>query len=117
MNINSFFLDGLAVPTVGGNAFRVARKYVDKVVTVTERWIALSILRMLEVEKTVVEGGGVAGLAPLLSGISSTFEFSFVESLPELKGKKVVVVLCGGNIDTTVLGRVIDRGLAAGHRN
>lgn len=97
--------DGLAVPMVGGNAFQVARKYVDKVITVTERWIALAVLRMLEVEKTVVEGGGAAGLAPLLS-----------ESLPELKGKKVVVALCGGNIDTTVLGRVIDRGLAADGR-
>jgi len=97
--------DGLAVPTVGTNAFQVARKFVDKVVTVSERFIALAVLRMLEVEKAVVEGGGVIGLAPLLSG-----------TLPELKGKKVVVCLCGGNIDITVLGRVIDRGLAADGR-
>jgi len=97
--------DGLAVPTVGSNAFQVARKFVDKVVTVSERFIALAVLRMLEVEKTVVEGGGVIGLAPLLS-----------HTLPELKGKKVVVCLCGGNIDITMLGRVIDRGLAADGR-
>jgi len=97
--------DGLAVPTVGGNAFQVARKFVDKIVTVRERFIALAVLRMLEIEKTVVEGGGVVGLAPLLG-----------HRLPELKGKKVVVALCGGNIDITALGRVIDRGLAADGR-
>jgi len=97
--------DGLAVPTVGSNAFQIARKLVDKVVTVRERYIALSILRMLEVEKTVVEGGGVIGLAPLLA-----------DKLPELKGKKVVVALYGGNIDITALGRVIERGLAADGR-
>lgn len=67
--------------------------------------MALAILRMVEMEKTVVEGGGVAALAALLSG-----------QLPELKGKKVVVALCGGNIDITTLGRVIDRGLAADGR-
>jgi threonine dehydratase len=97
--------DGLAVPTVGENAFQIARKFVDKVITVRERYIALSVLRMLEIEKTVVEGAGVIGLAPLLS-----------HKLPELKGKKVVIALCGGNIDITVLGRVIDRGLAADGR-
>jgi hypothetical protein len=53
----------------------------------------------------VQEGAGAAGLAALLSG-----------QLPELKGKKVVIPLCGGNIDTTVLGRVIERGLAADGR-
>ncbi len=71
----------------------------------SERHIALSVLRLLEIEKTVVEGGGVVGLAALLAN-----------KLPELKGKKVVVALCGGNIDITVLGRVIERGLAADGR-
>lgn len=56
----------------------------------------------------VVEGGGTAGLAALLPGGAL--------DRPELKGKNIVVPLCGGNIDTTVLGRVLDRGLAADNR-
>ncbi|MGB1592976.1 MAG: hypothetical protein ACPIOQ_09505 [Promethearchaeia archaeon] len=57
---------GLAVPTVGPHSFEVARKYVDKVVTVSEKYLALAVLRCLEHEKAVVEGGGAAGLAALL---------------------------------------------------
>ncbi|KAI9999058.1 hypothetical protein PInf_003737 [Phytophthora infestans] len=97
--------DGLAVPCVGANAFEIARKYVDKVVTVSERSIALSVLRLVEMEKVVVEGGGASSLAALID-----------DKLPELKGKRVVLPLTGGNIDTPVLGRVIDRGLAADGR-
>ena len=93
------------MPTVGENAFHVARKFVDKVVLVSERDIALAILRMLELEKTVVEGAGCVGIAALLSG-----------QLSDLQGKKVIVPLCGGNIDITVLGRVIERGLAVDGR-
>ena len=97
--------DGLNVPKVGGNAFAIARECVDRVVTVSERWIALAMLRLLEHEKSVVEGGGATGYAALLAG-----------KLPELAGKKVVVPLCGGNVDMAMLGRVIDRGLAADAR-
>lgn len=92
--------DGLAVPKVGANAFALARQHVDKVITVNEREIALAILRLVEIEKGVVEGAGAAPLAGLISG-----------KLPELAGKKVVLVLCGGNIDPGVLGRVINYGL------
>lgn len=97
--------DGLAVPMVGSNAFVTAQPLVDKTVAVSERAIALSILRLVEIEKAVVEGSGVVGLAALLDG-----------QLPELKGKKVVTILCGGNIDTTILGRCLERGLAADNR-
>lgn len=97
--------DGLLVPKVGTNAFHVARKYVDKTVVVKERFIALAMLRLIEMEKCVVEGGGAVGLAAMLQGL-----------LPELKGKKVVLPLCGGNVDTVTLGRVIERGLAADGR-
>eukprot|EP00128_Syssomonas_multiformis_P008837 Colp12_sorted_trinity150504_noHs@25985 len=97
--------DGLAVPCVGENAFAVARNLVDKVVLVKEKHIALALLKAVECEKCVLEGGGVAGLAACLAGV-----------LPELKGKKVVVPLCGANIDTTVLGRCLERGLAADGR-
>uniref|UniRef100_A0A915J448 Serine racemase n=1 Tax=Romanomermis culicivorax TaxID=13658 RepID=A0A915J448_ROMCU len=97
--------DGLSVPTVGYNAFETARRLVDKVVCVSEEFIALAILRLIEVEKAVVEGAGAIGLAALIAGL-----------LPELQGKRVVLPLCGGNIDTTVLGRCIERGLAVDRR-
>jgi threonine dehydratase len=100
--------DGLAVPVVGPHAFEVARHYVDECVLVTEKYISLAILRLIENEKVVVEGGGAAGLAALLPGGAL--------DRPEFKGKNIVVPLCGGNIDTTVLGRVIERGLAADNR-
>mmetsp|Transcript_47907 Transcript_47907/g.144852 ORF Transcript_47907/g.144852 Transcript_47907/m.144852 type:complete len:499 (-) Transcript_47907:18-1514(-) len=100
--------DGLAVPVVGLHAFEVARHYVDECVTCTEKEICLAVLRLIENEKMVVEGGGAAGLAALLPGGKL--------DRPDLKGKNIVVPLCGGNIDTTVLGRVIDRGLSADNR-
>ena len=100
--------DGLAVPAVGPHAFEVARHYVDECVTCTEKEVSLAILRLIENEKMVVEGGGAAGLAALLPGARL--------DRPEFKGKNVVVPLCGGNIDTTVLGRVLERGLAADDR-
>lgn len=97
--------DGLAVPQVGGRAFEIARRTVDRVVLVTEELIARAILRILESEKGVVEGGGAAPLAALMSG-----------QLEDLRGKKVVLLLCGGNIDPNILGRVIDHGLVADGR-
>ena len=100
--------DGLAVPVVGPHAFEVARHYVDEVVTCTEKEISLAILRLIENEKMVVEGGGASGLAACLPGGAL--------DRVELKGKNVVIPLCGGNIDTTTLGRVLDRGLAADSR-
>lgn len=100
--------DGLAVPVVGADAFEVARHYVDECVLSNEKEIALAVLRLLENEKIVVEGGGATGLAALLPGGAL--------DRPDLKGKNIVVPLCGGNIDTTVLGRVIERGLAADQR-
>lgn len=101
----STLADGLLVPKVGTNAFALAAKHVERVVCVKERFIALAMLRLIEMEKCVVEGGGATGLAAMLQGL-----------LPELKGKKVVIPLCGGNVDTPVLGRVLERGLAADGR-
>jgi threonine dehydratase len=93
--------DGLSVPKVGENAFRIARQFVKRTVLVNEQQIALAILRLIELEKAVVEGAGAAPLAACLAGL-----------VPELKGKKVVLPLCGGNIDTNILSRVLERGLA-----
>lgn len=75
---------------------------LDKMIVVKEEWIALAILRLVELEKCVVEGAGAAGLAAILAG-----------HLDEFKGKKVVLLICGGNIDTTTFGRCLERGLAA----
>src|SRR5581483_10415862 len=97
--------DGLAVPQVGGNAFEIARELVDRVVIVKERDIALAVLRLAELEKSVVEGAGAAPLAACLAQL-----------VPELAGRKVVLPLCGGNIDTTILGRIIERGLVTDGR-
>ncbi|THD25895.1 Threonine ammonia-lyase [Fasciola hepatica] len=93
--------DGLAVPVVGCNSLHTCMGLVDKMISVDEAYIHRAIVRLLEVEKCVVEGGGATALAALMAGL-----------LPELEGKTVVPLLTGGNIDTTVLGRVIERGLA-----
>merc|ERR1719384_2882201 len=97
--------DGLTVPTVGVNALATGGPLIDKIVTVSEAWISIAILRLIELEKAVVEGAGATGLAAVMAGL-----------LPELKDKKVVLPLCGGNIDTTLLGRCLDRGMAADGR-
>lgn len=70
-------------------------------VVVHEELLAISILHLVEHEKCVVEGAGAAGLAAILTG-----------ELDEFKGKRVVLLLCGGNIDSTILGRCLERGLA-----
>jgi len=97
--------DGLAVPCVGDNAFSLAAPLIDQVVTVSERDVALAILRLAEMEKAVVEGAGAAGVAAALAG-----------KLDAYKGRRVGTVLCGGNIDTTMLGRIIQRGMAVDGR-
>jgi len=92
--------DGLATLAVGANAFALARDRVDEVVAVGEDAIALAILRLLELEKTVVEGAAAVPLAAMLAG-----------KLPQLAGRRVALVLCGGNIDPAMLSRVIEKGL------
>lgn len=94
--------DGLAVPQVGYNAYATTVPLLDKMVVVKEEWIALAILRLVELEKCVVEGAGAAGLAAILAG-----------HLNEFIGKRVVLLICGGNIDTTMFGKCLERGMAA----
>jgi threonine dehydratase len=96
--------DGLAVAEVGALCLRVAREVVDDLVVVDEAEIARAVLRLLELEKMVVEGAGAVTLAAALHRELG------------LAGKKVVLLLCGGNIDVTVIARVIERGLAADGR-
>ncbi|MEP6708684.1 MAG: pyridoxal-phosphate dependent enzyme, partial [Verrucomicrobiota bacterium] len=97
--------DGLAIAQVGANAFEIARDLVDRAITVSEEQIAVSILRIVELEKGVVEGSAATPLAACLSG-----------QLPGLAGKRCVLLLCRGNIDPNVLSRVIERALVADGR-
>jgi len=97
--------DGLAVNQIGSHVFEALRPVLDEVVTVDEASLALAILRLIELEKSVVEGAGAAPLAAFLAG-----------KLDHLKDRRVVLVLCGGNIDLTILDRVIEVGLVTDGR-
>src|SRR5208337_104641 len=91
--------DGIAVRRAGDRTLPLVQKYVDDIVTVEEEEIANAILLLLEREKTLAEGAGAAALAALVNRKLS------------LVGKKVAVLVCGGNIDVTLLSRIIERGL------
>jgi threonine dehydratase len=95
----STIADGIAVRRAGERTFPLVQKYVDDIVTVEEEEIANAILLLLEREKTLAEGAGAASIAAMLN-----------HKLP-LAGKKVAVLVCGGNIDVTLLSRIIERGL------
>ena len=95
----STLADGIAVREVRERTLELTRRYVDELVSVSEEEIARAILLLVEIEKTVAEGAGAAPLAALLN-----------RSL-DLRGRTVVLVLSGGNIDVTMLARIIERGL------
>ena len=91
--------EGIAVRDVGRLPLQVARELVDEIVLVEEEHLERAITLFVNVEKTIAEGAGAAGLAALLAH-------------PEkFKGKKVGLVLCGGNIDTRLLASVLTRAL------
>lgn len=113
INVGKTIADGLATPDVGANAFETAGPLIDGLTQVDEASISLAVLRLIEFEKAVVEGAGAIGLAALLSSKGPEF---LGEELPDLRGKTVVLPLCGGNIDPAMIGRVIERGLAADGR-
>lgn len=92
--------DGIAVRRAGAKTLPLVREYVDEVVTVDEDEIAAAILVLLEREKTLAEGAGAAALAALLQRRTS---------LP--RDARTAVLVCGGNIDVTLLSRIIERGL------
>jgi threonine dehydratase len=91
--------DGIAVRQVGAVTYALASRLVDNVVTVDEEELANAVQLLLEIEKTVVEGAGAAPLAALLNRQLG------------LSGGVVALVLSGGNIDVTMLARIIERGL------
>jgi threonine dehydratase len=96
--------EGVAVRQVSARTLEHVRRHVEQVVLIDEPEIARAVLVLLELEKTVAEGAGAIALAAAMSG-----------QLP-LAGKRVVVVVSGGNIDVNVLARIIERGLVQSGR-
>lgn len=96
--------DGIAVRRVSALTAQITRRYVDGLITVTESEIAHAIQTLLELEKTVVEGAGAVGLAALMY---------HAERIP---GERVALILSGGNIDISMLAKIIDKGLVADGR-
>lgn len=91
--------DGIAVKKPGDLTFEMCQKYVDEIVTVSEEEIATAILTLMEKQKTVAEGAGATALAAAMFDKAN------------LKGKKSVCIVSGGNIDVNTLSRVITQGL------
>lgn len=96
--------DGIAVKEPGENTFELVSKYVDEIVTVTEDEISGAILSLIEQQKLIAEGAGAVSVAAVM-----------FDKVP-VKGKKVVCLVSGGNIDVTILSRVIRRGLVKSGR-
>jgi threonine dehydratase len=96
---NKTIADGIAVRCAGVHTLPLVQKYVDEIVTVDEEEIANAILLLLEKEKTLSEGAGAVGTAAVLN-----------QKIPHT-GKKLGVLVSGGNIDVTLLSRIIERGL------
>jgi threonine dehydratase len=95
----STIADGIAVRRAGEHTLPLVRNYVDGIATVDDEEIANAVLLLLEREKTLAEGAGAAGVAALLNDKLA------------LRGKNIAVVVGGGNIDVTLLARIIERGL------
>ena len=100
----STIADGIAVKEPGDNTFALVSKYVDDIVTVTEGEISSAILALIEQHKLIAEGAGAVSVAAVM-----------FNKIP-VKDKKVVAVVSGGNIDVTILSRVIERGLLTSGR-
>ena len=101
----STIADGISVKEPGDNTFALCSQYVDEIVTVSDDEISAAILAMMEQEKLVAEGAGAVAVAAAM--------FNKVS----IKGKNTVCLVSGGNIDVTILSRVINRGLIKSGRN
>ncbi|MBQ8077331.1 MAG: threonine ammonia-lyase [Eubacterium sp.] len=97
--------DGIAVKTPGDLTYKICKEYVDGIITVTDDEIALAILTLLEQQKLIAEGAGAVPVAAVMNG-----------KIPDIDGKNVCCLVSGGNIDVTILSRVIERGLKMGGR-
>ena len=96
----STIADGIAVKEPGEHTFEVCKKYVDGIVSVTDDQVCAAILALIERQKMIAEGAGAVSLAAVMFG-----------KIPDVTGKKVMCLISGGNIDVTILSRVINRGL------
>ncbi len=101
----STIADGIAVKQPGERTYCYCRDFADEIVTVNDDEIATAILTLMEKQKIVAEGAGATPLAAVLAG-----------KLPAIKGKRVCCLISGGNIDVTILSRVIQRGLLTSGR-
>ncbi|MBR2441918.1 MAG: threonine ammonia-lyase [Clostridia bacterium] len=101
----STIADGIAVKKPGDLTYEICKNYVDEIVTVTDDEISAAILALMERHKLVTEGAGAVAVAAAMFG------------KVDIKGKKAVCVLSGGNIDVTILSRVIKRGLLMSGRS
>jgi threonine dehydratase len=104
LNSVSTFADGIAVKEPGVNTFEICSQYVDDIVTVSEDETSSAILALIEQHKMIAEGAGAVAVAAVM-----------FNKLP-VEGKRVVCVVSGGNIDVTILSRVIERGLLTSGR-
>ena len=100
----STIADGIAVKRPAERTLAIVRRYVDKVITVTDEAIARTIVLLLERTKLLAEGAGAAALAAVL------------ESNGQIPGKKVGIVISGGNIDPNLLGKALQQGLVSAGR-
>jgi threonine dehydratase len=100
--------EGIAVRRAGERTLPLVQKYVDEIVTVEEEEIANAVLLLLEREKILAEGAGAAALAAL---VNRRIPWLSERSGAGRKQKKTVIVISGGNIDVTLLARIIERGL------
>ncbi|MBR6683309.1 MAG: threonine ammonia-lyase [Firmicutes bacterium] len=101
----STIADGIAVKQPGDNTFALVKEYVDEIALVSDDEVASAILALIEKQKMIAEGAGAVAVAAVMFD-----KF-------DLKGKRVVAVVSGGNIDVTSLSRVIDRGLLKSGRS
>ncbi|KAM9324425.1 L-threonine ammonia-lyase-like isoform 2-T2 [Gastrophryne carolinensis] len=95
----------LGGPSFGANTIKVTKKLVDHIISVSEEDVLLSMLRLLECERATVDAQSSMGLAAIMSG-----------ALPDLKGKRVAVVVCSGNLPLPLLRHCLDRALVLDHR-
>lgn len=101
----STIADGIAVKEPGDLTYEICKQYVDEIVTVSDDEIAAAILALIEQQKLIAEGAGAVSVAAVM-----------FNKVP-VKGKKVCCLVSGGNIDVTILSRVIKRGLLMSGRN
>ncbi|MBQ7836026.1 MAG: threonine ammonia-lyase [Clostridia bacterium] len=101
----STIADGIAVKEPGDLTYELCSKYVDEIVTVSDDEIAAAILALIEQQKLIAEGAGAVSVAAVM-----------FNKVP-VKGKKVCCLVSGGNIDVTILSRVIKRGLLMSGRS